>query len=560
MVTNDDLRRLLLLESRGDPRAVNAKSGAQGLMQVMPATGRQPGFGVSPIGDPFDPQESIRFGRDYFGQMLSRYDGNKRRALAAYNWGPGNADEWDGDLDSLPEETRNYILSFEADTDQKGNPWTEEQLATARGFLGDDGADQSANLHFDTRLQAGDDLPTVEIQQAQRLAEQLGIGGQNRVDYAQLVEAAKAAREEPDSMLSLIANPNGEGVRMAREALPGPSRQPQQQLKQQFAPASQSGGGWGRAEIGLTLQALGEGLSAISQRRPADMRGIQRQIEARRQREAAGKARNKTMEFLSKRGMNDIAALAEAGAISPNDALSFALRTPADERTALIKNFEFARSQGYEGGFQQFMRDSRSGTTVNVGSEGQRLGTIPPGYSAVQDPANAAGYRFEAVPGGPVDAERSATAETEQLGQQVGAEKFARLQGDIDRAIGLARDGYATGAFSLLAGIPIPSDARSLRNLVDTLKANLGFEAIQTMREASPTGGALGQVTERELGFLQSTIANLDTGAGEEELIRQLNKVSGHLTTLRDISQGTYQIPLPGAPVTIDGVTIEEIR
>ncbi|MEM9766064.1 MAG: hypothetical protein AAF968_26870, partial [Pseudomonadota bacterium] len=162
--------------------------------------------------------------------------------------------------------------------------------------------------------------------------------------------------------------------------------------------------------------------------------------------------------------------------------------------------------------------------------------------------------------GGPVDAERAATAETEQFGQMMEAEKFERLQGDIDRAIGLARDGYATGAFSLLAGIPIPSDARSLRNLVDTLKANLGFEAIQTMREASPTGGALGQVTERELGFLQSTIANLDTGAGEEELARQLNKVSGHLTTLRDISQGTYQIPVPGAPVTIDGVTIEEIR
>lgn len=88
------LPHLIQQESGGDPNAVSPK-GAQGLTQVMPATGRDPGFGVSPLRDG-SPQENVRFGRDYLTAMLKRYPGRPDLALAAYNAGPGVADRFAG--------------------------------------------------------------------------------------------------------------------------------------------------------------------------------------------------------------------------------------------------------------------------------------------------------------------------------------------------------------------------------------------------------------------------------------------------------------------------------
>lgn len=86
------LPHLIRQESGGNPNAVSPK-GAQGLTQVMPATGRDPGFGVAPLRDG-SPQENVRFGRDYLTAMLRRYPGRPDLALAAYNAGPGVADRF----------------------------------------------------------------------------------------------------------------------------------------------------------------------------------------------------------------------------------------------------------------------------------------------------------------------------------------------------------------------------------------------------------------------------------------------------------------------------------
>jgi len=100
-------------ESRGNPRAVSG-AGAAGLMQVMPDTARAPGFGVRPLDGNrrFDAQENRRFGEEYLGAMLNRYDGNVERALAAYNWGAGNADRWNGNRANLPAETQGYLRNI----------------------------------------------------------------------------------------------------------------------------------------------------------------------------------------------------------------------------------------------------------------------------------------------------------------------------------------------------------------------------------------------------------------------------------------------------------------
>ena len=78
----------------------------------------------------------------------------------------------------------------------------------------------------------------------------------------------------------------------------------------------------------------------------------------------------------------------------------------------------------------------------------------------------------------------------------------------IDKAIARI-SGWTTGAGHLLAMMP-NTDARALDNDLNTIKANVGFDKLQNMRDNSPTGGALGQVSEFENKLLQAVNGALD--------------------------------------------------
>jgi hypothetical protein len=84
------IRAIIHAESAFNPNAVS-RVGAQGLMQLMPATATR--FGVTSA---FDPVDNIKGGVSYLAWLLKRFDGDERRVAAAYNAGEGAVDKYDG--------------------------------------------------------------------------------------------------------------------------------------------------------------------------------------------------------------------------------------------------------------------------------------------------------------------------------------------------------------------------------------------------------------------------------------------------------------------------------
>ncbi len=184
----------------------------------------------------------------------------------------------------------------------------------------------------------------------------------------------------------------------------------------------------------------------------------------------------------------------------------------------------------------------RPSIQVNTGDTGVNYGDPPKDMAWARNPDGSVLTRQVELPGGgqarspvavpiaggPVEAEQAEAAAA--AGERAKQEEQSRdiVVQDIDRILsmtgeeeGLPVTGIAGATLSQVPG----TRQRDVAALLDTIRSNVGFDKLQQMRNASPTGGALGQVSERENVLLQSTLGSLEQSQSTEQFERNLRRL-----------------------------------
>lgn len=119
--------------------------------------------------------------------------------------------------------------------------------------------------------------------------------------------------------------------------------------------------------------------------------------------------------------------------------------------------------------------------------------------------------------------------------------------------------GGSAGMNETMAGVP-GTNARNLAATLDTLLANLGFNELAEMRANSPTGGAVGSLTERELNLLGSVMGSLDQGQDPTQLVGNIDRMILELEKAATERREAFQTQYGPKTTTTRRPTPEEAR
>lgn len=224
-----------------------------------------------------------------------------------------------------------------------------------------------------------------------------------------------------------------------------------------------------------------------------------------------------------------------------------ALRNPQPDLTTGQREYQMAVQQGYQGSFMDYKRAlaeaHRQQTNITVGGDGAPgLGKLSADYGYVLDPETrqpvidpATGLPQAApVPGSPAARE---IAETERMKQERAGQgqRYGRIVGeDIGRVLDAVEKNpnlVAGPIGSMLAQLP-GTGAHDVASMLGTIRANVGFDRLQAMRAASPTGGALGAVSDSENKMLQATLGALEQSQSPQQFATNLRRLQSIYTEI----------------------------
>lgn len=152
---------------------------------------------------------------------------------------------------------------------------------------------------------------------------------------------------------------------------------------------------------------------------------------------------------------------------------------------------------------------------------------VPPGYRLTKN------GNLEAIPGGPAFRKEEMASEKESTAQNAALEQADLVMSKVDQALAKV-SARSTGIGAATIGQLPGSQARDLQGDLDTIKANLGFATLAEMKRASPTGGALGAISESEMRLLTSARASLDTAQSAEQIRQHLTEIKTHFSKWKD--------------------------
>lgn len=194
--------------------------------------------------------------------------------------------------------------------------------------------------------------------------------------------------------------------------------------------------------------------------------------------------------------------------------------------------------------------DDRANATLDAQTYGTSPAGAAPGGQATNATraaaaAEAAAQKVRAETLARAEAEREAEAPQRQRANRVIEDTIKTVQPVINRAI-KNTSGWTTGFGSWLSVVPM-SDAKDFSSDIETLQARLSFDELAKMRAASPTGGALGAVSERELVLLGATVRSLEQSQSPERMRENLRAIKRHydrwLMTVRGINPDDPNAP-----------------
>jgi len=151
-------------------------------------------------------------------------------------------------------------------------------------------------------------------------------------------------------------------------------------------------------------------------------------------------------------------------------------------------------------------------------------------------------------PGAVAEAQALAKARAERISAQPNVElslvtrreQTQRVGQLINDALSKVSNTSAGIGGKVFSGVP-QTDAYNLGRDIEAIKANIGFDELQKMRDASPTGGALGQVAVQELNYLQSVLGSLDQFQDPKIVRARLGEVKTILEKYQGIRESAYE-------------------
>ena len=214
-----------------------------------------------------------------------------------------------------------------------------------------------------------------------------------------------------------------------------------------------------------------------------------------------------------------------------------------------LKPSEYGKSlieAGYDPQSQEYKDKMRQWTDAKLSAERDKNTAAISQVKLLQAQADLEAKRFK------IDQDEKKQAKALQkarLTQMMGESHNKMITSRIDSAIGLISKDTVGWKALLLKELP-ETKARALAKKLDVIKANIGFDRLQQMRESSPTGGALGQVAVQELYSLQNSIDALDqlqTGAELEEALNNIKRHYANFLRNQKASMDANE-PLMGSP------------